>query len=200
MASTNKLRWQSFLTPEPDPLPLPRVVSKIRSYGPEELRLRENVVSTESPEYFVLTHPHLFKTGNTSRDEGYFYWALLKIIGPERQRGNYNMIWFYQSKVSGGANQIGGSIVDFVIQKSGRGKDLGIRIVTPFRHTGAGPFVKAKDLEQSFRLSEQGIEVIDVLSKNYLNDKTGRDVILAARRAIESRPDRSPLSRHFGVS
>lgn len=195
--SIKKRDWRSFLVPEKDPLRPPRRRGKIIGYGPQELHLRENVTSTQSPEYFVQTHPHLFATGTTSRDEGYAYWALLKIIGPEGVMGNFGMVWYYQSKVSGGSGRVGGSIIDFLVEKSGPGDDIGIRIVTPYRHIQAGPFVRAVDFEQTFSLVDNDIFAVDVFSHNYINDKTGRAVILSMKRAIESQPDFSPIYHRF---
>lgn len=171
------------------------------SYGPQELGLRQNVVSTESPEVFVSTHPQLFKTGTTSRDEGYFYWAMLKIIGPEGKIGQSGLVWYYQSKVMGGRNLPGGAVLDFYVERSGYTNDIGIRIVTPYRHTQAGPLKQGTDFEQMFSLVDNDIQPVDVFSRNYINDKTGRAVILSARRAITASPDYSPIyHRFFGVS
>lgn len=197
MATTKQRDWRKFLVPEKEPLKPPRRRGKIIGYGPAELHLRENVIPAYGPEAFVLNNPQLFATGSTSRDEGYAYWALLKIIGPERVMGEMGMTWYYQSKVSGGATKKGGSIIDFLVEKSGPGDDLGIRIVTPYRHTQAGPLKVAQDFEQTFSLVDNDIFAVDVYSRNYINDKTGRTVILTMKRALESQPDYSPIYHRF---
>ncbi len=181
--------WEAYLVPHPERLKPRRHRGSLISYGPSELRLRETIVYEGSPDHFIDRNPQLFATGTTSRDEGYAYWALLKIIGTEREIGKNGMTWYYQSKVGGGSNRAGGAVVDFVVEGLGRNNDIGIRIVTPYFHEKAGSFKRATDAEQLFMLLDQGIDVADVNSRNYVLDPTGVAVLQIISKAIERRPD-----------
>lgn len=167
------------------------------SYGPNVLGMRQNITLGGGPDEFVQNNPQLFARGSTSRDEGYFYWALTKVEGPEGEPGKTGRTWYYQSKVGGGMTQIGGAVVDFIIVGTGLMDDLGIRIVTPYFHTNAGPFKRASDFEQQFTLLANDILVVDVHSRNYIGDKTGKAAIVSAEKALEARPDYSPLYGGF---
>jgi hypothetical protein len=192
--------WRRYVIPEPERLKPKRHRGALVNYGPRELRLQETVIYEGGPDAFVQANPQLFATGTTSNDEGYAYWALLKIIGPEREIGKNGMTWYYQSKVGGGSNRPGGSIVDFVVEGTGPNKDIGIRIVTPFFHEQAGAFKRATDEEQRFSLLDNDIFVVDVNSRNYITDKSGAAVLREMRNAIEMREGFNPLFRHWGPS
>ena len=194
---SKKEAWRKFLVPEANSLNPPRRRQSLRSFGPRELGLRERIVYTGGPEEFVKNNPHLFATGNTSRDEGYAYWALVQIIGKEGEIGKNGLRWFYQSKIGGGSNRPGGAVVDFIIEGFGRNRDIGIRIVTSYRHTQAGSFKRATDFEQQFALLDNDIDIVDVESKNYLGDKTGRAAIVSMTRAIERQADFSSMYIRF---
>jgi hypothetical protein len=191
--------WRAYVVPTKERLTPKRHKGSLVSYGPDELHLRETEVYEGGPDSFVKSRPDLFATGTTSRDEGYFYWALLKIIGPERVLGKNGMIWSYQSKVGGGSNRAGGSIVDFLVEGIGPNLDIGIRIVTPYFHDKAGPFKRATDFEQQFTLLDQDIFVVDVNSRDYVNDDRGVAVMSVAKKALEMRPGYNPLFRHWGI-
>src|SRR5688500_7152664 len=105
--------WRAYVVPTRDRLTPKRHKGSLVSYGPDELHLRETEDYEGGPDSFVQSRPDLFATGTTSRDEGYFYWALLKTIGKEREIGKNGMTWYYQSKVGGGSNRAGGAVVDF---------------------------------------------------------------------------------------
>lgn len=191
--------WERYIVPSPERLIPKRHRGSIISYGPEELRLRETVVYEGGPEEFVKNNPQLFATGTTSRHEGYAYWALLHIIGKEREIGTNGLVWYYQSKVAGGSHRAGGSVVDFVVEGALPTLDIGIRVVTPFYHDEAGAFKRATDAEQVYGLLDNDIFVVDVHSNNYINDPKGAAVIKIMSDAIEGRGDVNPLFRHLGV-
>lgn len=191
--------WRAYVVPTKERLTPKRHKGSLVSYGPDELHLRETEVYEGGPEQFVQEHPELFATGTTSRDEGYFYWALLKRIGPERTIGKNGMVWYYQSKVGGGSNRAGGSIVDFLVEGVGPNLDIGIRIVTPFFHDKAGAFKRATDFEQQFSLLDQDIFTVDVNSRDYVNDPKGAAVMMVADNALAMRPSYNPLFRHWGI-
>jgi hypothetical protein len=160
------------------------------------LRLRENMDVSGGPQVFVRNNPQLFATSSTSAHEGFFYWGLLKVIGPEFEYGKQGLVWRYQSKVRGAAGGPGGSVVDFLIENLGRSTDdIGVRIVTPFFHTGRGPLTRGADFEQIYSLLDAGIFVVDVYSVNYISDLTGRAAIKAVENVIQMKPDYSPLYR-----
>jgi hypothetical protein len=157
--------------------------------------MRLNITPGSGPERFVKDNPQLFATPQTSRDEGYAYWALLKLIGEPGVTGRNGMVWYYQSKVGGGIP--GSAVVDFVIETAGPNPLIGIRIVTSFFHSEAGPHKRASDLQQIFNLLNQDIMVIDVFSQNYINDKTGRAVLKSMSRAINGQEDFGPAHRRW---
>lgn len=191
--------WRGFIVPEPERLKPRRHRRSIYNYGPEELGLRLNVILEGGPQEFVENNPQLFATGTTSSHEGYGYWALLHIIGPEGEPGRNGLVWFYQSKVAGGSNRPGGSIVDFIVEGALPTWDIGIRVVTPFFHDKAGPFKRAEDFEQQFSLLDNEVFVVDVNSRDYINDQTGRAAIAVYSKAIEARPGYNILFRHWGI-
>lgn len=186
--------WKKFVVKSKNLLPIRQGRRGIFNYGQTHLGLRINVVNTDGPEQFVKANMRLFATGTTSRDEGYFYWALLKLIGPEREPGKNGLVWYYQSKV--GQNS-GSAVVDFVIEGVGPNPQIGIRIVTPHFHINAGARKRASDFEQQFYLLDNNMLVVDVFSQNYINDPTGRAVLKAAAAAIEGRPDFGPNHRRW---
>lgn len=187
------LEWRKYLTPEAEDLPTPRFKPGLYSYGPEVLGLRRNVVYEGGPEEFVKNNPGLFATGTTSRDEGYFYWGMVKEIGEERVPGKNGMTWYYQSKVAGGSNIIGGAVVDFVVENLGPNPSLGIRIVTPYFHEEAGAIKRGEDFEQQFSLLDNDLIPVDVKSSRYISDPTGRSVIMAVERALRGESDSTVL-------
>lgn len=189
--------WKSFVRQEKNRINPPRRRRGLFLYGFKELQLQRTVLTRGGPEEFVRANARLFATGTTSRDEGYFYWALMKLIGPPGEPGINGLVWYYQSKVRGGSNIPGGAVVDFVVVGVGPNNDVGIRIVTPYFHIQAGPYKRATDFEQEAFLLDQGIDVVDVYSQNYIFDKSGRAVIRAARNAIISNPDFGPLHRQW---
>jgi hypothetical protein len=187
--------WRKFLVPEKDNLTLPRRGRGLATYGPDELRIREDIVYEGGPVAFVRNNPQLFATSSTSAHEGFFYWGLVKKIGKEDAYGTNGLIWQYQVKMRGAAGGPGGAIVDFVISNTIHGLDLGVRIVTPYYHSGAGPLKRGEDFEQQYTMMDSGVFPVDVYSVNYISDPTGRAVLNAVDKAIAAQPDYSPLYR-----
>lgn len=187
--------WRKFLVPEKDVLPLPRMHRGLASYGPDELHLRETIVYDGGPDSFVKNNPQLFATSSTSRDEGYFYWGLVKKIGKEDEYGKNGLRWQYQVKMRGAAGGPGGAIVDFVISGTIHGLDLGVRIQTPFYHTGAGPLKKGEDFEQSYTIMDSGLFPVDIYSIDYISDPTGRAVLNTVDQTLLAQPNYSPIFR-----
>jgi hypothetical protein len=192
--------WKKFVNPQKDDTKPPQKMRGIYRYGQEILGLRLVVVPEEGPEAFVRSNPQLFATASTSRDEGYAYWALLKLIGEPREVGRNGMVWYYQSKVGGASNLPGGAIVDFVIETNGPNPLIGIRVVTPHFHLNAGAGKRATDLEQALALVNQDMMVVDVFSQNYIYDKSGKAVIKSMSRAINGMEDFGPAHRRWKLS
>jgi hypothetical protein len=185
--------WKTFVRIQDPRLPIKHRRVSLLNYGPAFLGLRTVLDYAEGPEQFVRDNPGLFATGTTSRDEGYGYWALLKKIGKEREPGKNGMTWYYQSKTG----EKGGSFatVDFVVENGAR--TIGIRVVTPWFHLQAGPSKRAFDQEQIVFLLDQGVDVVDVYSQNYVNDRTGRSVIKVFTNAMDDIPDHLSTTRHY---
>lgn len=189
--------WKKFYHPLPTLSEdrTPRV--NVYSFGPSELHLGEEIIYEGGPEEFVRKNPQLFRTGTTSRDEGFFYWGLWKVIGKENVPGNMGISWTYQSKVGGGSTTPGGAVVDFIIRGVMQGYDLGVRIVTKRFHNQAGPLKQATDEAQRFSLLENGVYALDIQSKDYIFDKTGRAAIRAVNDALTLTPGLSPIYSSF---
>jgi hypothetical protein len=186
--------WKVFVHPPDAALKLQRGRTGIIRYGPSYLGLRYEIHPSDGPEQFVQSNPQLFATGTTSRDEGYGFWALLKLIGPEGgEIGKNGMAWYYQSKT--GEKGSAFATVDFVIEILR--KTIGIRVVTPWFHIQAGPAQRAFDEEQVYFLISQGMSVVDVYSQNYINDDTGRAALKVYSQAISDAPDLLPIARHW---
>jgi hypothetical protein len=179
--------WTRFYHPRQEKL---RPTLSIIPYGPEGLHLRDEVHSTYGPEAFVNAHPEKFHTSSTTRDEGYFYWGLLQIRGPEGYEGG----WRYQSGVRPGGQKVGGATVDFVIDVPD-GRPIACRIVTPFHEGGfifAGPEKEASDEVQQFALEAQGYDVIDAYSKLWMGDESGGAVKRIVQRVLDKDPSFNP--------
>lgn len=177
--------WKKFVVKDKDPSAAPTGRRGLFNYGPNALGLRRNIIPADGPDEFVKRNAGLFATGTTSRDEGYFYWGLLKKIGPEREPGINGRVWYYQSKVGQAA---GSAIVDFVIEGVD-GPDLGIRIVTVHFHEQAGARKRASDFEQQFFLLDNRMDIVDKKSSRYINDPTGRAVIKSVLEAMNGQSD-----------
>jgi hypothetical protein len=181
--------WTKFYHPKKDPAP-PRM--SIIPYGPEGLHLRDEVINISGPRAFVLNNQGLFHTSSTTADEGFFYWGLLEIRGPEGYVGG----WRYQSGVQPGGQKVGGATIDFVIDVPD-GRPIACRVVTPFHEGGfvfAGPEKEASDELQQFTLEEQGYDVIDAYSKLWMGDESGAAVKRIVQRVIDKDPTFNPNS------
>lgn len=172
--------WKKFLALAGEEIPAPH--TSFIDYGPSVLGLRLDVVPQGGVVDFVNSHPELFATGTTSRDEGFFFWAELQLLGPEGPEGG----WYYQS----GNADSNSAVVDFRIHRPGQ-RDLGIRIQSQYRHLSGGAFKQATDAEQVYALEDQ-MDVLDVWSEWYIGDLSGKTVLAVAREANQGQV--------FGVS
>ena len=183
--------WRKFLVPESERLLPPRLQEGIYSYGPEELHLRERVILGGGPEEFVKNNKQLFATSSTSNYEGFAYWALLKIIGEERQPGKNGATWYYQSKVAP-QGRAGSATVDFVVEGILVGWDIGIRITSYF-HTDVGSAKVAFDFDQAAFLLDQGIYPVDADGEKIISDRSGTAAIIVMQQSIDVQPDLSSM-------
>jgi hypothetical protein len=185
-------RWTAFYHPVKEPLEVPAIT--IIQWGPAHLGLREEPVLEYGPAAFTAAHPELFRTGTTSADEGWFYWALLQkdVRGPEGQEGG----WQYQKRT--GYAKIGGATVDFVIYVP-NGRPIACRIVTPYFHEESGPEKAASDREQIGMLTDAGYDVVDAFSRLYMHDPSGLAVKSVAKRVIAKDPSLVPGSATYLV-
>ena len=178
--------WKGLaLAAERTGLDRPARSNQLLSYGPVELGLRVDVKPSGGPEAFYLAHPELFRTGTTSRDEAYFYWALQILLGPEGAQGG----WYYQS----GHNDPNSAVVDFRITIGGGHPDLAVRIQSSYFHQAIGSDKQAFDEAQVYGLVDGGFDVIDVWSSYYINDPSGSAVLAVAQDAIAENIRLSPL-------
>ena len=155
--------------------------------GPRVLGLARTVEYVGGPDGFVRAHPELFATGTTSRDEGYFYWACQKRLGPEGE------FWSYQVPLAGGRHQRGGAVVDFIISYN-PSMDIGVRILTFWFHASAGAVKHAHDQEQEISLSGGNMRIVDAPSQDYIYDKTGRAVLRMLDNILSGAEPRDPVS------
>lgn len=182
--------WTSFYRVTKEPLEVPALT--IIQWGPAELGLREEPVLEYGPAAFTKAHPELFRTGTTSAEEGWFYWALLQsdVRGPEGTEGG----WQYQKRT--GFAKVGGAVVDFVIYVP-KGRPIACRIQTPYFHEEFGPEKNATDREQIGMLDDAGYDVVDAFSRLYMHDPSGLAVKDIAKRVISKDPSLVPGSASY---
>lgn len=140
------------------------------------------------PEAFLRTFN---EGGATSQSEGYIYWALLQVRGPEGDEGR----WDYQSSTLGGRHVAGGAVIDFTMYENDY--EIGIRIQTFYFHLASpeGSYKQADDLEQKVRLQDgTDIYVVDVYEQNYIHDPSGRAAIQQIVEAMSLVEEYNPRS------
>lgn len=156
----------------------------LRSYGPAELGLNVVTENLVGPMAFINAHPELFATGTTSAPEGFIYWALTKLLGPE----DYST-WTYQASVLNGRHSPGGAVVDFVVYLPN--VTLGFRIQTYRFHEDAPVSKRIYDVEQLIAIFRADFMVIDIFEQDFLYDETGQAAIKVVLEALSNlqRPD-----------
>lgn len=155
---------------------------RTRSYGPAVLGLQRLPPQESGPG----DPPPDFIGGTNSLSEWMFYWACLKVLGPEGDR------WDYQSSQLGGRQQQGGAVVDFVI-KQNVGRRVGVRIQTYRFHFNVDAFKQAGDVAQLLALSSPDFIVIDVFEDQFIHDPTGQSAINLVVEVINERQRMNPL-------
>ena len=132
--------------------------------------------------------PPGFVTAKTSATEWQPYWGLARITGypkPEHVRSYPFMggppYWTYQAFADAGSDRQ--TNIDFVIWGWGDATPIAIRIQTEFFHNFASIDTQIYDITQRDRL-ENGFEVIDLYDFDYMNDPTGKAVIVLLKDAM----------------
>lgn len=133
--------------------------------------------------------PNGFIGPANSKTEWYVYWALARIFqNPVEPRlppfeGGYPD-WTYQKVWDGGREQPGGSVIDFVVYSSGRGREeIALRIVTEYWHLYTTNENQVRDQDQRTWLEDR-FDVIDLYDQDFINDPTGQAVIIQVKNVI----------------
>lgn len=136
---------------------------------------------TEPPIGFLDPRLHGSKT------EWYIYWALARIFGnpPDPRIPPYAggpPDWLYQKYEMGGRN-LGGAVVDFVVNSVPGGIPIGIRVGTEYWHFAAPPGKQASDQLQ-FALLSRGLNIVDINDFTFTNDPTGQAAMVRVKEAL----------------
>ena len=162
---------------------------------PPDLHRKQPIIST-GPKWIELANirqqgagpgepPPGFVTPHTSRTEWIAYWALAQIFGEPRNPrtwpylGGYPL-WQYQVGLDGTQAN---AVVDFMINRPGSSRRLGIRIQTGYIHFGKGVEVIAYDQQQLSSLLRY-IDVVDVIDTDLLGDDSGQRAIVTMKAAV----------------
>jgi hypothetical protein len=180
----------------PTPPKLPRVNAlPMFPRGPKELQVKTTIGGGpgQPPPGFGVA-----KTGSmatVSSTEWVAYWALSKVFDNPRDPRVGPFIggppdWLYQEPFAGGRGSPGGSVVDFVVTPTAKGRPVLIRIVTEHWHVFTSSSQQAKDLFQYGSLLNFG-EVVDVYDDELLATEDGSSAVIAMKDAVgllQSRP------------
>lgn len=124
-------------------------------------------------------------SGTTSESEGFIYFALEKLLGPE------GVQWVYQESRLGGRHRLGGAVVDFIIYLAGL--SVGVRVQTYRFHMNVSPSQQAYDKNQLIALSDPSTMIIDVFEQQYIQDRTGQAAIRLMLEIINRQWRPNPL-------
>lgn len=153
--------------------------------GPRQYQVRQNPIvgggPGEPPAGFLDPALH------GSRTEWYIYWALARIFNnpPDPRQGPYAggiPDWSYQKYAMGG-RQLGGAVIDFLVNAPPLSTPTGIRIGTEFFHFAAAPGKQAADQLQ-FALLARGYNLVDINDFQFLKDKTGAAAVIKVKEAL----------------
>gem|GEM_PF-6139681 len=140
--------------------------------------------------------PPGFVGGTNSTDEWYIYWAVAKVTGyPKDPREppfqGWPGVWDYQTPALGGfTRSLGSAVIDFVIDRPP--EPIALRVVSERYHIYASAQQQAGDRLQRVRLvGDQGVDVFDLFSQDFVEDSSGRAAISVVRDALSGtqRPD-----------
>lgn len=180
--------------------------------APEKLRLNAPRIRTftripKGPRMYQVPKNPLFAGGpgepppgfldptlHGSKTEWLIFWALARIFSnpPDPRQGPYvggPPDWTYQKYAMGGRN-LGGAVIDFVVNSPPMGIPTGIRIGTEYFHFAAPPGKQAED-EHQFALLSRSMNIVDINDFEFLADPTGEAAIIRVKEALGliRRPD-----------
>lgn len=175
---------------KPPRLPKPQRFP-IKPTGPEHLRLgrrplRVGIGPGEPPIGFVGAH--------TSRTEWLVYWALFRLLAPNRNPRTPPFtgildVFAYQ-KIDDGGRIPGGSVTDFQV-KTPTGW-IGIRVDTERWHIFADPTQQAKDLFIKTHLKAVQ-KVVTIYEQDFIADDTGEAVCTVVALALKGIERMNPI-------
>ncbi len=171
--------------------------------------LRRPPVSSRGPRVFRKPAQHFggpgepppgFVTATTSKDEWKIYWALMRILDPERDPRQPPFFggkdWAYQSSELGTfTRSLGSAVVDFLITLSY--PFIVLRIQTPRYHILTDSRKQAYDALQLSQLSNKFL-VVDIYSQDFLADESGAAAIVVVKEALGLIRRRNPLTSGTG--
>jgi hypothetical protein len=140
------------------------------------------------PEAYIKAHPELFGGATVSASEGYVYWALLRVLGPEGPDSG----WEYQGKFAGGRHLPGGAMPDFIIYA--RNPAIIFRVQGSRFHSATSPRGHAIDEDQKRAMEQAGYIVVDLWDEYWINDKSGQAVIIQVKEGLDGRQRPSPIT------
>lgn len=158
-------------------------------------RLRTPARLPRGPEYLLSPEqrvtgpgepPPGFLRPRTSATEWMVYWALAKIFdNPDDPRvPPFDGAWPFWTYQKGIGQSPGRAVVDFIVyRETRRGRPVGIRVQTEYRHLFTSNQQQSYDRLQLLSLSGY-LDVMDIYDTDFLNDKTGQAVIVVVKNAI----------------
>lgn len=159
--------------------------------GPKKLKLTGSVDVVGGPG----NAPDGFLNSINSKSEWIVYWALSRIFAnpPDPRQAPYTggtPDWSYQAAYDGGARNVGGSVVDFIVYTARQ--PIGIRLVTEYYHLFTNRRKQVQDEMQKLAL-EGAVEIRDIYDYDFLNDPSGEAAIKVVKLAIGQMERPNPL-------
>jgi hypothetical protein len=146
--------------------------------------------------------PPGFVTATTSRVEWWVYFALFKVLAPNRDpRDGRNGfigipgIFGYQTAFEGGRNRTGGGqIIDFTIEphELTTGQPVALRLQTERFHVFTDDIKQGREQLLRSRLSRSYV-VRDLYEQNFLFDPSGQAVVIAVKNALRGMTEPNPV-------
>lgn len=133
--------------------------------------------------------PAGFINGQNSQGEWYCYWALSRIFNdPDEPRVppyDGGDRWSYQVPYLGGRGQLGGAIIDFVIEMP-RSRDVALDLISGHYHSAAGVEARAFDLARQSAIRNY-MDLIELYEVDIILDPTGEQAVSTIIEALGGR-------------
>lgn len=133
--------------------------------------------------------PPGFLVATNSLTEWYVYWACFKALSipsDPRTSGPPFMgvpgFFTYQTPMQGGRTLPGGSVPDFVIERTATGVPVIMRVVTEYWHIYTSVAKQVSDMLQKQRLEDE-VDVIDIYDYTFMHDRTGQAAVQVVKGA-----------------